>query len=1159
MRFNLPFHRKHRRLELSQLSSPAIITLLLIVVAAVVASTSLAPMAVAQTNISGDIVGSVTDPQGAVIPGATVTVTSHSTGSVKTVTSGGGGDYRVPLLEPGDYDVSVTAAGFESAKTKVTVSAGQTANGSVKLALGQATTTVEVSEATPLLHTEDAQVSTSFTMEQIQSLPNPGNDLTFVAQTSPGVVMNTQMGYGNFSVFGLPGTSNTFTVNGGYENDPFLNLNDSGATNLLLGNNDIGDVTVTSNAYDAAFGGLGGAQVSEISRSGGNSLHGNATYWWNGSSMNANDFFNNATGTPKPFDNVNQWAGAIGGPIKKDKLFWFFDTEGLRVILPTRNIVYAPTSALQTAILGTSGDAAAFPVSLPFGNLAGNGNSAEAPLYTAMFNQYNNAPGAKSATGVTSPGCSPLLSTSKTCVPYESNAYEQFNAVANNFTHEWLLTARIDWNIGANDKAFWHMKHDDGVQATYTSLLDPVFNADSPQPEWNGEFQETHTFSPNVTNQFLLAIEWYSAIFTNTSLEASKAIVPFSFAFADAPVSSNPGGALLGGENFEWPQGRNVTNYQFADDLSWTRGNHTIKVGWSMRRDDVSDYDPSILTTSLNEGLIESFGAGYTNFYQQSFPSRTSQPLTVYNQGAYIQDQWKALPNMTVTYGLRLEHNSNPTCLTNCFAYANGDFYSLPTATTTPLQDLIATGKHRAFSNLAYVGYEPRIGFSWLPMGVGTKTVLRGGFGMFVDTFPATVADNLLNNAPTSIPVLYQDQFFNPSSPIASNSLLIDPSVAGSASQSAAADAAATTAGFYKGASSSSLGFNPSLLTAATKISYPTYEEYSLAVEQQVGRATSISVMYVGNHGYHEPVVSNSANACGFPGLPPCTATGSGGYNPNFSSSTIDVSGASSNYNGMIASVVHRERYVTAQVNYAWSHTLDEVSNGGFLPFGLNSVSPTSPYNFAYNYGNADYDTRNYVSGSYVVTVPYWGGPHVVTDGWEVSGTVFHNTGYPFSITDNITSRSIGGGYGGTLYAQQFGNPPNHCGGAAHNVVWGTPCGFANAGTSSVGLQYYGLASAFGQQLRNQQFGPHFTDTDMDVMKGFRIPGWESAQLKLGAQFFNLFNHANFQLPNSALSNIGAGFGQFSSLQATPTSILGAFLGGDSAPRLIQLKANFVF
>src|SRR5277367_1098824 len=277
----------------------------------------------AQSNISGDLVGSVTDPSGAAVPNAKVTVTNAANGQVKVTTSSGTGEFRVPLLSPGAYKVSVTAPGFETTDLDASISAGTVSPLNVKLTVGASSTTVQVTGTDiQVLHTDDAQISTTFSLSQIQNMPNPGNDLTFVAQTAPGAVMNTQGGYGNFSVFGLPATSNTFTVNGGYEGDPYLNLNNSGATNLLLGNNDVDNVTVITNAYDAAFGGLGGAQVNEISRAGGNRYHGNAVYWWNGRAMNANSYFNNLSGSPRGFVNANQWAAAVGGPIKKDKMFF---------------------------------------------------------------------------------------------------------------------------------------------------------------------------------------------------------------------------------------------------------------------------------------------------------------------------------------------------------------------------------------------------------------------------------------------------------------------------------------------------------------------------------------------------------------------------------------------------------------------------------------------------------------------------------------------------------------------------------------------------------------------------------------------------------------------------------------------------------------------
>jgi len=1112
-------------------------------------SLALAPVAIAQTNISGDISGTITDDTGAAIPGATITVMSKLNGASKIVQSGSRGEYRVPLLSPGDYQLNVTATGFEGAKTVINVATGSVANGDVKMALGKSTTTVEVTAAEPLLHTEDAQISTSYTMQQVQSLPNPGNDLTFIAQTSPGVVMNTNSGTGNFSVFGLPATSNTFTVNGGYQNDPFLNLNNSGATNLLLGNNDVADVTVISNAYDAAFGGLGGAQVNEISRSGGNSFHGNATYWWNGRVINANDYFNNAEGTPRPFDNVNQWAAAIGGPIVKDKAFWFVNYEGLRVVLPARDQVFAPSAAFQNLITGP----AVGPnvnADLPQGNLAFNGNSAQVPFYNQIFGIYNHAPG---YAGAAPDQNDPNL------VSYSANA--------NNFTHEYLISGRTDFNLGANDRAFIHFKVDQGLQATFTSLLDPVFNADSPQPAYSGEFQETHTFSPSFTNQFLFALIYYRAIFINTTADAANALSPIDLIFVNSDLANNGAAGSPGGADTDFPQGRIVTNYQFADDLSWSRGNHTLKFGWDIRRDDITDYDPQIGTTPLLFEYLGSFGAGYGLQQQQSFPTRLTQPLALYNMGAYVQDQWKALPNLTLTLGLRLEHNSDPTCLTSCFSYANGSGAISNSDPTTPYNQLYTSGHERAFPSFQHVGYQPRFGFSWLPFGTGSSTTIRGGVGLFVDSFPGIVADSILENAPTSaIFTTYQG--------------LLDPAQPGSNNALASASNAAFTAGFASGGSYNTIFGNPavtglsgpSLLTPASHISYPSYELFSLSVEHQINRSTSLALTYTGNHGYHEPVVNNSVNAANDPavGDPLFTSLPHTLPNPSFGAITLDYSGASSNYNGLVAQVIHRQRYLTLQFNYSYSHALDEVSNGGILTFNPNnSDSPNNPSNLSQNYGNADYDTRQYVSGSYVFTMPYFGGPRLATDGWELAGTVFHHTGYPYSIVDSAganfaTTYGQSGNYGGPLFAQQTGtNFGSHCGGEAHTIVQGVNCAY----TSN-----FEPVSNFEGSSRNQIYGPNFTDSDLDVTKGFKFPGWEAAQLKVGAQFFNLFNHPNFGQPYNDVENCldqtthvvncaatPNSFGLSHNLQATPTSILGSGLGGDAAPRLIQLKATFVF
>src|ERR1700722_11251299 len=156
------------------------------------------------------------------------------------------------------------------------------------------------------------------------------NDLSFVAQTAAGSVMNNGMGFGNFASFGVSASSNLFTLNGMYDNDPFLNLNNSGATNLLLGNNEVQEATVVTNGYSGQYGGFAGANVNYITKSGSNNWHGNANYFWDGSAMNANNFFNVGNDTPRPFVNANQYSTSFGGPIKKDKAFFFVNYEGLR-------------------------------------------------------------------------------------------------------------------------------------------------------------------------------------------------------------------------------------------------------------------------------------------------------------------------------------------------------------------------------------------------------------------------------------------------------------------------------------------------------------------------------------------------------------------------------------------------------------------------------------------------------------------------------------------------------------------------------------------------------------------------------------------------------------------------------------------------------------
>jgi hypothetical protein len=1095
----------------------------------------------AQNVVSGALTGVVTDATGAVVSNAKIVLANKDTGFTQILTSGSNGGYNAPLLKPGVYQITVTANGFETSSNTVVVAIGQIASGDIRLTVGSGSVTVEVSsDAVPLLHTENAEISTSISQEQVQNLPNPGNDLTFVAQVSPGAVMNNAGGDGNFSVFGLPATSNTFTLNGSYENDPFLNLSSSGATNLLLGNNEVSEVNVVSNAYSAQFGGLGGAQVNEITLSGTNKFHGNAVYQWNGTVLNANDYFRNQTPTltPRSADNVNQFAARIGGPIIKDRLFFFVNYEGLRVVLPTSGTVFAPTSAYIAKTINAA-------------------PAADQAYYKQIFNIYQNAQGYSTATP---------SATDPNAVSY--------TASAGNFTHEFLLTSRVDLKLTDRDNVFGHFKWDKGVQATHTDPINPLFDSLSPQPAFEGTLGETHVITSNMTNQFLFGVIWYSAVFQNTNAAAANALIPYVLNFNDF------GGTFttLGGEDDQFPQGRNVTNYQFSDDVSISHRGHTFQFGAYFRRDDVTDYSPSVFTTPevlANETGAFAAGQGVGEYVQQ-YPLRTTQPVALYNLAGYAQDSWKLRPNLNITAGVRLEHDSNPICGTNCFAYTNGAFGSLNPSTATPYSTLLTSGQHQAFPGFQAIAVNPRVGFSWTPFGSNSNTVVRGGFGMFTDVFPATVADSFLNNAPTNV------GFQLPGADQGGPSISANPANPTSGQQVAASSDKAFQAGFQSGASFNTLsasvpGFGaPSIIGAVGKLHYPTYEEYSFQVEQALDnkRQTVLSLAYVGNHGYHEPVENSAVNAFGvnngasgftpfnngpatpinFTGLP------SAAPNSSFSQATEVGNGAISNYSGLIVGASRHTRSLTLNFNYGWSHALDEISNGGILPFAAagNIQFPENPNNLKQNYGNADYDVRQNFTASYVYALPYYGGPKVLTDGWQASGTVFHHTGFPFSIVDSaLTATNYPQGF--FLAAQA--NGVKSCGGSAvFNNATGTtanPCAIA-AGIGMAGTPNYVDPSAFGQQQRNQVIAPSYTDTDFSIVKGFKIPHSDTGRLQVGAQFFNLFNHPNFGPPGNDINNPST-LGAITTDLSTPTSILGSFLGGNADPRLIQLKGAITF
>jgi hypothetical protein len=1080
----------------------------------------------AQTLTSGDIAGTVEDSSGAVVPGADVKAINTGTDAVSEVFTGAAGDYRISLLQPGNYKLNVSAVGFQTTQAGLTLIVGQVASLNFKLPIAQNAQTVEVVGGdVPLLQTDTSEMSTTITPEQMQNLPNPGGDITYPINVTQGVVMNTQGGYGNSSAFGLPATSNNFTVNGAEDNDPFLNLNNSGPSNMLLGSNDVDEINVVANAYGAQYGSLGGIQENILTRSGTNQFHGNATYYWTNSDMNANQWFNDYFHTPESYSNANQGGAAIGGPIVKDKAFFFANYEALRFVTSEARQVVLPNAAYQSAVLA---------------NLLNTGQANQIPFYQQIFSTYNNTPGAAAAT------------------PYNGTTYANaFEGTARSNLAESLITARVDYKLSTSDTMFAHFKFDLGTQPTYVDPISATFDADSQQPDYEGQIQETHIFSPNLINQFILSTAWYSAVFTNTNPTAALALTPYTLGFADGSFTT------FGGELTHFPEGRNVTQYQFNDDVSWNKGRHNLKFGFTLKRDDTTDDDPQMLSqfsdaaeygpaSSLSANAAAApvssadyFGNGQILQATQAFPQRPSAPIAVYNLGFYAQDEWKFSPNFQVTAGIRVEHNSNAVCQTNCFARFNSSYNGVTAGLSTPYNSVIASGLHQAFNGLQAVAIDPRIGFTFSPAN-HPNTVIRGGFGMFTDIFPADVADYLLSNPPFSA-LFTAAGYAAPTVPGSVSSTLV--------SSNKAFQAAYAAGGSYDTIYAAAPYFSqPNIANVDPNIKDPTYEEYSLQLQQQVGKHTSFQVGYVGNHGYHEPWLDTGVNVYGFGGAPTTAAL------PAFAEVTEIKSAASSNYNGLVASIKNQSRYVTLQFNYTYSHALDEISNGGFLPFGYDSAgyaNPTTidPFNLALqNYGNADYDLRHSLNGDYLIAVPYFGGPRVLTDKWILGGTLFWHTGFPFSVTDGDVTASLEPNYGGEVLAAVMNHSvPRHCG-----INKASPTTSCFGSTATTNSSDFANPTGFNGQSRNQFTGPGYFNTDFTMLKGFKVPGMESGLFQIGVEAYNILNHPNFLNPDTNFSD-GPGFGVITATASAPTSVFGSALGGNASARILQLKANFKF
>ncbi|HYM06188.1 MAG TPA: carboxypeptidase regulatory-like domain-containing protein [Terriglobales bacterium] len=1120
------------------------VTLFLTLALALILSTPL----VAQSLISGDIAGTISDPTGAVVPNATVNLRGVDTGSTQTTTTNQSGAYRFTLLKPGEYRVSVSVGGFQKMERAITVDVGKMATADMTLQVGSATETVEVSGEAQVVSTEPS-VNIAFTPAEVAQLPSPGSDLTNIAQTVAGVVVNVTGGYGNFTINGLPATSNLFTVNGENDMDPYFNINNSGASNLTIGQNEIEEATVIANPYAGQYGQLSGAQVTYVTKSGTNDFHGNALYWWNGRYMNANNWFNNSVGrnpdgsqvAPRPFSNANQWAGRIGGPIRKDKTFFFVDTEGLRFVLPNVYTNTIPTPAFANAVLAN----------------VQNLQPAEASTYQKMFSLWQNAPNAASA--VPLPNTTACNSLSLPGFdPSTQACAATFRNSANGLGSEWILAARVDQKIGDNDNAYFRYKLDHGLQPTDLSPISKDFYALSNQPAYDMQFSETHVFGPRSTNQFLATFSHYVAQFS----QGPQALATFPYRIITAGTVPFTGFNPV----TSFPQGRNITQYQFVDDYTLIRGKHNLKFGANYRRYDVSDHNfffnsPGIYFGYVASGL-QKFADGRAYQYRKTLNESSDVPVALWGLGVYAHDEWRVASGLTVTMALRVERNSNPVCQFNCFANFKGPWTGLASVTaadpsTVPYSSDIAYGLHQAYPGVDSAVWSPRIGFSWSPTK-SNKTVISGGFGIFYDNPAAGLVDNLLANPPVSVAIRV-----HPSA----GTLPFDPN--GGAlvwSQSAAAfDITKTYSQLASELHALGAAFNPPALTALVgTIKAPMWKEWNIQVQRQLTRTLVLVGNYVGNQGTRIPYNNAWPNAFDAYGLYPGVAGISPSPKvPNYGTVTVTQSGAISNYNGLSITVRKTfSHWISGLANYTWSHNLDENSNGGIFTYGDSLLGQINPLNLrADNYGNSDYDIRHSFNAGWIVDPEFHSNNRFMKgllNGWQWSGKWFWRSGLPFSVTDGNVSGYILNG-GGTILATPLGGKVQPGGACGHANTMdangnGTPCLSANAFLNT-GAASFSNFTAWSPQTRNQFRGPHLFDIDMALYKNIKFG--ETRSIGIGVQAFNVFNHPNFGQPDSGLGD--PTFGLISNMVSVPTSPYGNFLGFDASPRVVQLSAKLTF
>jgi hypothetical protein len=813
------------------------------------------------------------------------------------------------------------------------------------------------------------------------------------------------------------------------------------------------------------------------------------------------------------------------------------------------------------------------------------------PYYQDLFKLYNAAPGVQRAVAVTNgsgqlqdgtgnQGCGKNNGLTGVAVPGGNGATfggangiscaDAFISTVSSVNTEYLTDGRVDWNINGSQKLYFRISRDSGVQASNTSPINPNFSGYSPQPWVIPQINYTYAITPRIVNNLILNGNYYSAVFYGSrNFTQAQSLLPLAFKFTDGGAG-DAGFQALGPAA---PEGRLGQQLGVIDDFSWEVGKHNVQFGVNNRNNRITstaNQTGSIIGT-YSFGSVGDFARGNIadaknyNSFTQSFPVLPTVHLRVDSLGFYGQDEWTIRSNLKLTYGARFEYQGNPWCKEACYSRANTEFLAsgYQAGSGVPYNSTLQEGIHTDFKQFEGIVSEPRIAVAYSPRGDG-KTVLRGGIGLFANTIAANIAANIYGNPPNK---------FAPTVTTGTVGLTSD---AGSSQAAGVASDAAFQAGFSQGDTLTQLkaavpaGVNfstPTLYVNPNQFHTIRVLEWSFEVEQPLTNHDVLSLSYAGNHGYDEILTNTAANgwaANGFGGLPTAIP------DPRFAAVTQIFDSGFSNYDGFTVAERHSLAHnLQGQASYTWSKALQlgtPVQVGSSLQTGTiynptvyalgDGITPTGTP--SENYGPTAFDTRNNFTGDLVYSTPKLENAVLnrTLGDWKFGGKIYLYSGRPFTVIDSgvSTANVFSSSFSGTVLAD-----------AANTSVLGVQCGRSAVKTPCLSTSEFNLATAtattpaqkdWGNTKPNSFRGPGFASISAQLGKEIRVT--ESTRFEVGADAYNLLNHANFGIPNADV-NKGQTLGTVTTDVSVPTSIYGTGQGAIVSGRVLVVYGKFVF